>query len=202
MVRRATRSPGSRPRAARPAVAGDPLRTLRALAEQRGSAKAEELLERWMDAVTSQPGVFEASAELVADPAETLFPLAERWYLASMLAELAMDPVFTPTADDLGARLDEEARSWPGNEAEQMSDDELKEASPLFLALSEALGAVELAMEVGFLCRIGLTDMARAMLHDADGRYARLLRDGEATLLGVPRIVLDAGDDPFGILHA
>ncbi len=201
MVRRATRSPGARPRTPRAATSTDPLLLLRALAEQRGAPGADDALDRWLSSMSTTPGLFEASADFLATRTETLFSTPERWFLLSILSEMYVDPVLTEAVDELEARLDDEERSWPGNDGQLMSEEALRDASPVYAALGDAMGALQHAISVSFLGNIGMADVARAMTND-DGVFSRLVRDGEATLLGVPRIVLGPDDDPFDILQA
>jgi hypothetical protein len=187
MSRRASRPSGSRVRrSGAPAGKSDPMQPLLALLSRRGTDRAEDALDRWVDAVADNPDVFAASGDYLAKAHPDGFTPDERWLLLSIVA-------------DLEAQLDLEAREWPEDGPESPTDEQLRAASPVYRALSDAWSAMRTAIEVSFLRDIGMPEMARAMIDDA-GRWERALRDGEATLLGVPRIVLTADDDPFGIL--
>jgi hypothetical protein len=200
MTRRATRSPGARTRRpAAPATAQDALRTLRALESRRGTGSAERALEHWEESVSERPEVFAASAAALATGDGFAFTDTERWVLLASLAEFAEDEMLAAASDDLADRLDAEAAAWPGNVAGQLDEETLRLESPAYLALSEAYSALRTASEVLFLRDIGRADMARALLHEP-ATWERAMRDGEATLLGLPHIVLAADDDPFGIL--
>jgi hypothetical protein len=202
MTRRASR-PGT-PRAqsaGRPrAPNADPLRTLSRLLATRGTPDAERSLEAWIDASMASPDVFSASADYLA-ASTSGFSTAESWYLLAALAEMVDDPVLSPACDALEDRLEVEERSWPGNEGLTMDAHALSEASPVYRAMSDAWSSLRVAIEVGFLRDIGVPPAARAMTAP-DGMWERTMRDAEATLLGVPRLVIDADDDPFGILRA
>ncbi len=200
MSRRASRSAGSRARPARsPSAPADPLHPLTTLASRRGSKDAERALERWEEAVLSSPVAFAASAARLADAGDSAFTRDERWFLLSILADIVDDPVLGDACAELEERLDAEARAWPGNEQGELDDVQLRMLSPVYEALSDAWSTLRVAIEVAFLRDIGLPEAARACMED-NGDWHRALRDGEATLLGVSRIVLTSDDDPYGIL--
>jgi len=200
MSRRATRPSGSRVRrSGSPAANPDPLQPLQTLLARRGTNRAEEALDRWMDALAQTPDAFEAASTYLASAHTDGFTTDERWLLLSILAEMADHPLYGDTCADLETQLELEAREWPDANSDAPNDEQLRAASPVYRALSDAWSALRTAIEVSFLRDIGMPDMARAMIDDT-GSWERALRDGEATLLGVPRIVLTADDDPFGIL--
>lgn len=209
MSRRASRPSGSPARrSGSSAVKSDPLQPLLALLAKRGTDQAEAAFDRWYDALVETPDAFVASADYLAVPHAEGFSADERWLLLSMVSELADHPVYGDTCADLEAQLELEARECSADivaaassdvSTGEISDEQLRAASPVYRTLSDAWTALRTAIEVSFLRDIGMPDMARAMIDDT-GRFKRALRDGEATLLGVPRIVLTADDDPFGIL--
>ncbi len=127
------------------------------------------------------------------------FSRDERWLLLSIAAEMADDPVLGDCCEELERRMEQEALQWEGLADTSANYESMRQESPLYRALSDAWSSVRLAIEVSFFRDIGMTEMARALLEDVNS-WERALRDGEATMLGVPRIVLTADDDPFGIL--
>lgn len=200
MPRRASRPAGSRTR--RPgtnAASVDALHTLKALFAKRGSDAAEAALDRWVDALSESPETFSASAEYLAAESPDGFTREERWLLLSIAAEVVDDPVLGDACEELEGRMEVEAKNWPGSNDDTLDHEKLRSESPVYRALSEAWSGLRAAIEISFLHDIGMPEMARAMIDDA-GNWERSLRDGEATLLGIPRIVLTADDDPFGIL--
>jgi len=200
MTRRASRPSGSRVRRiGSPAAKTDSLQPLHTLLARRGTNRADEALERWLDAIADMPDAFAESSTYLASVHPDGFTTDERWLLLSMLAETADHPLYGDTCADLETQLELEANEWPDADPDARSDDQLRAASPVYRALSDAWSALRTAIEVSFLRDIGMPEMARAMI-DETGSWERALRDGEATLMGVPRIVLTADDDPFGIL--
>jgi hypothetical protein len=200
MTRRASRPSGSRVRrSGSPAAKTDPLQPLQTLLARRGTPRAEEALERWLDALGQTPDAFTAAADYLAAPQEGGFTSDERWLLLSIVAEMADHPLYGDTCADLETQMELEAKEFPDVDPDAHNDEPLRAASPVYRALSDAWSALRTAIEVSFLRDIGMPDMARSMIDDT-GSWERALRDGEATLLGVPRIVLTADDDPFGIL--
>ena len=200
MTRRASRPSGSRVRpSGSPAAKPDPLQLLQTLLARRGTDRAEEAFDRWLDAIMNGSDVFVESSTYLATAHPDGFTADERWLLLSLLAELADHPLYGDACADLQAQLEVEAQEWPDADVLAPNDDELRAASPVYRALSDAWSALRIAIEVSFLRDIGMPDMARAMI-DGTGSWDRALRDGEATLLGVPRIVLTPDEDPFGIL--
>lgn len=200
MSRRASRPSGSRARPRVSAGGGKPLQSLTNLLGARGTEQAEAALDKWVDDIAESADVFGASAAFLANAEQKGFSRDERWLLLSIAAEIADDPVLGNCCEALEARMEHEALEWQGETGGESIDDEpLRRESPLYRALSDAWSSVRMAIEVSFLRDIGMTDMTRAMTEDVN-TWERALRDGEATLLGVPRIVLTADDDPFGIL--
>jgi hypothetical protein len=175
------------------------LDTLESLLARRGSDRAEAALDRWVDAITESSDVFVASAAHLAEQRPDGFTRGERWMLLSIMAEVADDSVLGDACEALEARMEEEARSIPGFDPDTADDVAMRQESPYYRVLSDAWSSMRLAIETTFLRDIGMADMARAMIDD-DGSWERTLRDAEATLLGIPRIVLTAEDDPYGIL--
>ena len=202
MTRRATRSPGLRARrpgaSARPT---DPLHALQTLAVARGTERAARALEVWERAAAEQTEVFSASTDALVKRVVGAFSDNERRLLLGVLASLAADPQLLEILDTLDERLALEARTWPVSDDEEFDEDALREASPVYRALSDAYEVMRTAQEVLFLREIGCAELARELSHDPDG-WDRACADGEATLLGRPRIVTSAADDPFGILRA
>ncbi len=200
MSRRASRPSGSRARrSGSPAARTDPLQPLQTLLARRGTDRAEDALDRWVDAIAEAPDVLDATSTYLAAAHAGGFTTDERWLLLSIVAQMADHSVYGAACDDIEAQLEVEAGEWPDADPHAPNDAELRAASPVYHALSDAWSALRTAIEVGFLRDIGMPDMARAMIDDT-GSWERALRDGEATLLGLPRIVLTADDDPFGIL--
>lgn len=200
MTRRASRPSTSRSRrGANTATSSAPLTSLLALEEKRGGEDASILLDKWRDAVYASSDVFLASANHLTTANEQGFSKDERWFLLALLAEAVDDEQLGPACDALEERMEEEAAKWARVEDDELDDTKLREASPVYLTMSDAWSSLRLAIEVNFFNAIGLTDAARALVSDGN-EWERALRDGEATLLGVPRIVLTADDDPFGIL--
>lgn len=202
MTRRATRSPGLRARrpgaSARPA---DPLHALHTLDAARGTTRAERALDVWERAAAEQTDVFSASTDALVKRTVGSFSDNERRLLLGVLASLAADPQLLEILDTLDERLALEARSWPVSDDDEIDEDGLREASPVYRALSDAYEVVRTAQEVLFLREIGCAELARELSHDAEA-WDRACADGEATLLGRPRIVTSPDDDPFGILRA
>jgi hypothetical protein len=200
MSRRASRS-SAPTRALRSPAAGarDPIARLRALEQRRGTPAAREAFERWDEDLLDAPDAFGAAVEYLARDRAGAFTTDERWFLVSLLAELAADPTLQGACDQLAGRLEAEARSAPGYGTEAFNEEAWCDESPVYAALVDAWESMRVAIEATFLRDIGLPEMARAYLHDGP-EYERALRDGEASLLGLPRIVLSASDDPFGIL--
>jgi hypothetical protein len=202
MTRRASRSPGLRARrsgaAARPA---DPLHALRSLEARRGTPAAERALEVWERGAADDAHAFAASAEALARGEDWQFSPDERRLLLGILAECSADPQLLPMLDTLADRLDAEAQSWPGGDDDELDEEALREASPAYRALSDAYEMVRTAQEALFLRDIGRADLARELLDDP-AAWDRACGLGEASLLGAPRVVLSADDDPFGILLA
>lgn len=200
MTRRASRSSSSRARPGAKAVASSaPLSTLLALEAKRGGEEASMMLDKWRDSVDGSAAIFSASAAYLSSGKPEGFSKDERWFLLALLAESVDDEDLGPACEALEARMEEEAAKWPGDHESELDDTQLREASPVYLTMSDAWSSLRLAIEVNFFNAIGLTDAARALVSDGN-EWERALRDGEATLLGVPRIVLTADDDPFGIL--
>lgn len=201
MPRRASRPAGSRStrRPGTNAASADALHTLKALLAKRGTDAAEAALDRWVDALSDSPATFASSAEYLAAESPDGFSREERWLLLSIAAEMVDDPVLGDACEDLEGRMEAEAKNWPGYNDDTLDHEKLSSESPIYRALSEAWSGLRAAIEVSFLQDIGMPEMACTMIDDA-GRWERALRDGEATLLGIPRIVLAADDDPFGIL--
>lgn len=201
MTRRATRSPGLRARrpgaSARPT---DPLHALQTLVAARGTERAERALEVWERAAAEQTEVFSASADALVKRGVGLFSDNERRLLLGVLSSLAADPQLLEILDTLDERLALEARMWPVGDEEEMDEDALREASPVYRALSDAYEVMRTAQEVVFLREIGCAELARELSQDPEG-WDRACADGEATLLGRPRIVTSPDDDPFGILR-
>lgn len=211
MSRRASRPSGNRTRS-RSAVSAQPLLQLTNLLKARGTDHAEAALDLWVDALVESPEIFQASAAFLANAAGVSsvseatsiaapgFTRDERWLLLSLAAEIADDPILGDCCAELERRMELEVQEWPERSGEQSSEAPIPyQDSPLYRTLSDAWTNVRLAIEVSFLRDIGMTEMTRAMLEDPN-TWERALRDGEATLLGMPRIVLTAEDDPFGIL--
>lgn len=200
MSRRASRSSHSTRSLRSPAAgARDPLARLRAIEERRGTPAARDAFERWEDELYESPGAVEAAVAYLARTKAGAFSADERWFLIALLTEISADPQLQAASDLLADRLEEEARSAPGYGTEAFDEAQWTEASPVYAALSDAWDALRVAGEVTFLRNIGMPEMARAYLHEGP-EYDRALRDGESSLFGLPRIVLDASDDPFGIL--
>lgn len=200
MSRRASRS--SRPtRSLRSPSAGgrDALARLRAIEERRGTPAARDAFERWEDELYESPGAVDAAVEYLARTRAGAFSVDERWFLIALLTEISADPQLQAASDLLADRLEDEARSAPGHGTEAFDEAQWTEESPVYAALSDAWDALRVAAEVTFLRNSGMPEMARAYLHEGP-EYDRALRDGESSLFGLPRIVLDASDDPFGIL--
>jgi hypothetical protein len=200
MSRRASRS-SAPTRALRSPAAGarDPIARLRALEQRRGTPAAREAFERWEDDLHDAPDAFRVAVEYLARDRAGAFTTDERWFLVSLLTELAADPTLQGACDQLAERLEAEARSAPGYGTDAFNEDDWSNESPVYAALADAWESMRVAIEVAFLRDVGLPEMARAYLHDGP-EYERALRDGESSLLGLPRIVLGASDDPFGIL--
>ena len=196
MSRRARR-PATRARAVT-ATPNDPARPIRALAAARGTPAAEGLLDAWEDALVADPAAFDASVAFLTEQGVEHFAAVERQYLLACCAELADDPFYGAACDRLEARLDAIAREW-GVDLDHDPDDELREESPQYRAVADALATLRDALEVEFLCAIGAPEVARWLLHEPE-RYAQLFHEGPASLFGGPRLVLDADDDPFGVL--
>jgi len=200
MSRRASRSSHSARSLRSPAAgARDPLARLRAIEERRGSAAAREAFDRWEDELYESPAAVNASIDYLARTRAGAFTPDERWYLLALLTEISADPRLQGVSDQLADRLEDEARSAPGHGTEAFDEAAWSEESPVYAALSDAWDALRVAAEVTFLRDCGMPEMARAYLQDGP-EYDRALRDGEASLFGLPRIVLGASDDPFGIL--
>jgi hypothetical protein len=202
MTRRATRSPGLRARrpgtSARPT---DPLHALQTLDASRGTARAERALEVWERAAAEQTDVFSASTDALVKRTVGSFTDNERRLLLGVLASLAADPQLLEILDTLDERLALEARTWPMSDDDEIDEEALREASPVYRALSDAYEVMRTAQEVLFLREIGCAELARELSEDAQA-WDRACADGEATLLGRPRIVTSPDDDPFGILRA
>jgi hypothetical protein len=178
---------------------GAPLASLQALESSRGGENASVLLDKWRDSVDKSEQVFSASVAYLSTGKPEGFTKDECWFLLALLAEAVDDEELGPACEALEARLEEEAAKWPGDHDDEPDDSKLRELSPVYLTMSDAWSSLRLAIEVNFFSTIGLADAARALVSDGN-EWERALRDGEATLLGVPRIVLTADDDPFGIL--
>jgi hypothetical protein len=157
------------------------------------------MFDKWRDSVDGSEAVFTSSAQYLSTAKPEGFSKDERWFLLALLAEAVDDDELGPACEALEARMEEEAGKWPGNDNDELDDTQLREASPVYLTMSDAWSSLRLTIEVNFFNTIGLPDAARALVSDGN-EWERALRDGEATLLGVPRIVLTADDDPFGIL--
>ena len=196
MSRRARR-PGTRARAKTP-VAADPARTIRALADARGTAAAEALLDAWEEAVVADQAAFDASVAFLTEQGAERFTAVERQYLLACCAELADDPFYGAACERLEERLEDIAREW-GLDLDHDPDDELREESPQYRAVSDALAMLRDALQVEFLCAIGAPEVARWLLHEPE-RYEQLFHEGPVSLQGGARLILGADDDPFGVL--
>jgi hypothetical protein len=202
MTRRASRSPGLRSRRpGTPLRPTDPLHALLALDARRGRLEAVRALEVWERAVADDPAVHAASAAALARGGAGQFTENERRLLLGLLADLAAQPPLLALLDTLADRLDAEAAAWPGGDEEELDEEALRDASPGYHALSDAYDAVRTAQEALFLRDVGRGDLARELLTDP-AAWDRACQDGEATLLGRPRIVRAPEDDPFGVLQA
>jgi hypothetical protein len=175
------------------------LARLRAIEERRGTPAARDAFERWEDELYESPKAVDASVEYLARTKAGAFTADERWFLLALLTEISADPQLQGAGDLLADRLEEEARSAPGYGTEAFDEAQWTDESPVYAALSDAWDALRVAGEVTFLRNSGMPEMARAYLHDGP-EYDRALRDGESSLFGLPRLVLDASDDPFGVL--
>lgn len=202
MTRRASRSPGLRTRRpGAPARPADPLHTLRTLEARRGTTGAERALDVWERGLAEDTHVRTASAEALARGDGWQFTPNERRLLLGILAQFGEDADLVAMLDTLADRLEVEARAWPAGEDGAIDEEALREASPAYRALSDAYETMRTAHEVHFLRDIGRADLARELATDPVA-WDRACQDGEATLLGRPRIVHSVDDDPFGILRA
>jgi hypothetical protein len=199
-MRRAARPAGSRSRrSGTPDGSADPLVPLRALEARRGTEAAERALEHWERTVVDSREAFDATTSALSTGTGLAFTAEERWFLLAILAEMHRDAELDGMAEALDERLAETARAWPGNAADQLDDETLREESPVYLALADAQQALLLAQQVAWLESVGRGDMARALMHEPE-QWDRTLQAGETALLGGARIVMTAADDPFGIL--
>ncbi len=200
MTRRASRPGGSRTRRpSQPRAKLEPLQHIRALLAARASESATGALDRWVDAIAEFPEEFNASVRYLAQHEADGFTTDERWLLLSIAMEMAEDPMLSDACEELELRIDAEARAWPGYDTGDLNYEQMRAELPAYAAVSDAWSALRTYIEVHFLHELGMHDMARSFV-DSTSQWERRLRDGEATLLGVPRIVLSADDDPFGIL--